>query len=85
MRITKTIPLDADRMSRELLRGLAPGEELTAHCETLCDVARARNSAYELRQLERRPDGHTYAVSTSNVRGTVTVSLVRETPNTEEP
>ncbi len=76
MRLTKTIPIEAERLTAELMADMALGETITVHCDTLCDKDNTRQNAYWVRSNKPRLDGHTYAISTSNINSTVTVTVV---------
>lgn len=75
MKITKTIPLEGDRLSTEMLANLDTGESVTVFCETIMERDNSRQCAYYARKNCPRPDGRIYKVEVSNVKQTVTVSL----------
>lgn len=77
MKLFKTIPIEGDRLSAELLANLDEGETITAYCETLAEKDNARQNAYYIRRNLPRPDGLNYEVKTSNLNGTVTVSVIK--------
>lgn len=77
MKLYKTIPLEGDRLSAEMLANLGEGETLTAVCESISEKDNARQNAYYVRKNIPRPDGFAYEVKTSNINSTVTVSLIK--------
>lgn len=76
MRLYKTIPLEGDKLTAELLANLGEGETITAYCETVAEKDNARQNAYYVRKNIPRPDGLTYEVKTSNANSTVSVGLI---------
>lgn len=75
MKIYKSIPLEGDRLSTEMLEHLDLGESLTVYCETIMERDNSRQCAYYTRKNCPRPDGRTYKIEVSNVKQTVTVSV----------
>lgn len=68
--------MEGETLSAEHLANLGEGESVVVYCDTLADKDNARQNAYYVRKNIPRNDGLTYKIETSNVNGTVTVSLV---------
>lgn len=78
MRLTRTIPIEADKLSAELMANLGLGESITVHCDNTREYDNSRNCALYTRRNKPRLDGLTYVITTSNLNNTVTVKVVEE-------
>lgn len=76
MRLTRTTPIEADKLSAELMANLGLGESITVHCDNTREYDNSRNNALWARKNKLRPDGYTYEITTSNLNNTVTVKVV---------
>lgn len=76
MRLTRTTPIGAGKISADLLEMLGLGESITAHCDNTREYDNSRNNALYVRRNKPRLDGHTYEITTNNLNNTVTVKVV---------
>lgn len=60
MRLTRTIPIEADELSAELMANLVIGESITVHCNNTREYDNSRNNVHWDRKNKLRSDGCTY-------------------------
>lgn len=77
MRLTRTIPIEGDKLTADVMEKIALGESVTAHCESIREYDNSRGNAIYVRKNRPRPDGYTYQIQTSNLNNTVTVTVVK--------
>lgn len=77
MRLTRTIPIEGDKLTAEIMEKLHLGESVIVHCENIREYDNARGNAIYARKNRPRPDGYTYKIQTSNLNSTVTVEVVK--------
>lgn len=75
MRLTRTIPIERDKLTADVMEKIALGESVTAHCENIREYDNSRGNAIYVRKNRPRPDGNTYQIQTSNLNSTVTVTV----------
>ncbi len=78
MRLTRTTPIEGEKLTAEIMERIGLGESVTAHCDNTREYDNSRGNAIYVRKNRVRPDGYTYKIQTSNLNSTVTVTVVKD-------